>query len=322
MSIGTRRHMILMAASLLAIGASALLVVERSPGSSVPKNIVALAVSASGQWLASGTGSGRILIWDLDRRRAVREVQRLSGTLNALQFDPAGEYLVVSDRNITLVPVSNPGRTRTIRDDGANYGTVRFSSDGRTLLTINGQGVILAIPVGTGGAQAQVCCSTIYGEVAFSPDDAFAIVAGHWPAIWDLRTGQLAGRLTEARKFMAFGPIAMDARRGLLYLGSQDGRVHVWDLLRREYLRASLPQQGYVSTIALLGATGWIAYAAQGEPVRLWNLEKGESRVVPAARSSSNLVFDAARHRTALGTNSGSVEFWDLVEGRILGTLP
>jgi len=132
----------------------------------------------------------------------------------------------------------------------------------------------------------------------------------------------LAGRLTEAREFMTFGPIAIDATGKRIFMGSQDGRVYEWNLGTHNLLRKSLPQSGYVHTITVLGRSGWVAYAAEGGAVHLWHPETGATRIVASARTTSNLVFDESRNRTALATEPRKVEFWDLIEGRLLSTLP
>ncbi|MBI5281998.1 MAG: hypothetical protein HY858_09975 [Candidatus Solibacter usitatus] len=310
------------AASLLLLGAAAWLALELSPRGPVSRGIEVLALSSAGRWIASGTAAGQVRIWHLGRPQTVREVHETNGHLNDLQFDPNEEYLAVANKNITLVPLLSPNPTRVIRGDQANYGTVRFTADGQSLLTINGRGAILAIEISTGKAHQKACCSTIYGEVALSPDDSLIFGAGHWPAVWSFRSGNLISRLTAAREFLAFAPIAIDGNKNLLYMGNQDGRVYVWDLRTRQFLHTSKAQPGYVRTIAVLGNSGWIAYAALGGAVRLWNPETEESRVVPAARTTSNLAFDHSHHRTALGTDSGQIELWDLIEGKLLSTLP
>src|SRR5260370_27733990 len=124
-------------------------------------------------------------------------------------------------------------------------------------------------------------------------------------------------RLTKTTELLTFGPIVIDAARSLVYMGNQDGRVHVWDLHTRRLRLSSPPQPGYVSTITVVGQTGWIAYAAFGDGVRIWNPETGENRLVGAARPTSNLLFDTASHLTVFGTDAGRVEFLDFIYGEI-----
>ncbi len=118
---------------------------------------------------------------------------------------------------------------------------------------------------------------------------------------------------------MTFGPVGIgDA----IYMGSQDRRVHRWDLESRRAMGKSPPLVGYVRSMVLLGESGWVAYSATGGSIHLWNPATGEGRIVGAARATSNLVFDAVGDRVAFGTAAGTVEFWDLLHGRLLATAP
>jgi WD40 repeat protein len=283
-------------------------------------SIRVLALASTGNWAAGGTTDGTIRIWNLKDGRATNNTLGSAGELNDLRFSPADKYLAVANRNITLVSLQTPDAQRVVRDDHANYGTVRFRADGRSLLTVNGKGAVLTIDLTTGTIRPGHCCTSIWGEVDYTPNGSRVVWAGHWPGLWDLGSGSLVGRLTESRQIMTFGPIAWGAG-GTVFMGSQDGRVYQWDVEARKLLRTSPQQPGYVRSIAVLGNSGWIAHAAENGPVHLWHPETGTSRIVTAARTTSNLVFDESRNTTAFGTASGMVEFWDLVGGRVLNTL-
>ena len=310
------------AACVVLLAAALWLVVGVSPQRAASPRLTVLALSPSGNLLAGGSVGGAIRIWDLRKPGHPREISQTTGNLNDLRFDPHERILAIANRNITFVPLAGDKAPQTIRDDEANYGSVRFSLDGRSLLTINGEGAVLVIDISTGVAERGHCCTSIWGEVDFSPDDKLVLWAGHWPGVWDLRLRSLVGRFTANREIMTFGPIASDSKRGLVYMGSQDGRVYQWDLQSRQLLRTSPPLSGYVRTIVLVGNSGWIAYAAGGGPVYLWNPRSGARRHLPAARTTSNLVFDESNDRIALGTESGHVEFWDLTNDRLLERLP
>jgi WD40 repeat protein len=237
--------------------------------------------------------------------------------LNDLRFTPDGHQLAVANRNLTLVSIDQPRAIQVLRDDQANYGTARFTADGHAVLVITGRGAIQVIDAATGRTKTNMCCSTIYGEVAFSPDETLIFNAGHWPGIWRSQSGGLVTRLTKAREFEAFGPVAFDVSRSLVYMGSQDGRVYAWDTATRQLRTTSPSQPGYVNTISVVGTTGWVAYAAFGGAVRVWNPDTGEAREIAAARTTSNLLFDASGNLMLLGTNEGNIEAWDLLKGKI-----
>jgi len=310
------------AASALMLVCILCVLVVLSPHREASRRLTVLALSSTGKWIAGGTPDGNIRIWDLQAATLPSQAVESTGNLNDLRFSKNDEYLAVANKNITLLPWSSSGEPHIVRADQANYGSVRFSLDGRSLLTINGKGAVMIIDLTTGATQPGYCCTSIWGEVEFSPDGTQVLWAGHWPGVWDLRSGMLAGRLTEAREFMTFGPIAIDATGKRIFMGSQDGRVYEWNLGTHNLLRKSLPQSGYVHTITVLGRSGWVAYAAEGGAVHLWHPETGATRIVASARTTSNLVFDESRNRTALATEPRKVEFWDLIEGRLLSTLP
>ena len=309
-------------ASALVLACVLCVLVVLSPHREPSPRLSVLALSSTGRWLAGGTPEGNIRIWDLQAATPPNQAVESTGNLNDLRFSKNDEYLAVANKNITLLPRSSGGEPHIVRADQANYGSVRFSIDGRSLLTINGKGAVMTIDLTTGATRPSYCCTSIWGEVEFSPDGTQVLWAGHWPGVWDLRSSVLAGRLTKAREFMTFGPIAIDHTGQTIFMGSQDGRVYQWNLGMHNLLRKSQPQSGYVHTIAVLGQSGWVAYAAEGGAVHLWHPETGATRIIEGAHSTSNLVFDESRKRTALGTERGNVEFWDLIEGRLLSTLP
>ena len=184
---------------------------------SIPKRaespgIRVLALSQNGRWMASSTAGGQIHLCDLMSDSPACHIFYSIGTLNDLRFSPDDSLLAIADKNIRLVALAHPDKALTVRNDAENYGSVRFSSDGRLMLTINGKGAILTIDPRDGKTTPRFCCSSIWGDVEFMTDSQ-VLWAGHWPGVWDLRSGELIGRLTETREFMTFGPIATDSVR-------------------------------------------------------------------------------------------------------------
>ncbi|MBM3765156.1 MAG: hypothetical protein FJW32_07165 [Acidobacteria bacterium] len=238
--------------------------------------------------------------------------------MNDLRFSDDGG-LAIADRNIRLSKLDG-SPPALVRNDDANYGSVRFEPGGRRLLTIDGKGTVLTVDLDTRHASRVYCCSSIWGDVEFIDQGRQAAWAGHWPAIWDLAAGRLIGRLTAQRETMTFGPIATDPAGEFLFMGSQDGRVYRWSVASRQLLSKSNPLTNYVMTISVLGASGWVAYASRPGAVHLWNPQAGLHRIVPAARASSNIVFSSRRGLAAFGTEAGTLEFWDLIRERLVET--
>jgi WD40 repeat protein len=156
-----------------------------------------------------------------------------------------------------------------------------------------------------------VCCSSIGGDAVFTPDGQEIVNAGHWPRLCDARSGRLIATLTANREFYAFRPIAFDASRDTILMGSQDGRVYAWDLKTKQRIAVSPPQPAYVDTIAV-STSGWVIFAGFGRDMQLWNPATGQRQSLPPARPTSNLVFGSDGTSIIFGTADGTIEYWEI----------
>ncbi len=314
------RRTVLIALSLSAVSLCAWIVFIGSAGRPIDRRVSIVSLSRTGKWLAAGTAQGKITVWDQERGSPPRHFDFSRGSLNDLQFDPDEQLLAIAGRDLGIYAPEQSAGPWLIRSDEKNYGTVRFSREGQTILFITGTGVIETADTHSGAKRLQICCSSIYGEVAFTLDGQAIANAGHWPRLWDSRSGQLIARLTEDRQFSTFGPIAFDKSRGTILMGSQDGKVYDWDLTTRQLVAISAPQSDYVDTLAV-SATGWVAYAGFGKTLRLWNPQTGQERSFAAARPASNLILRPDGTSIIFGTVDGGIESWDVGTGQRLSAM-
>jgi WD40 repeat protein len=299
-------------ATLVSIG----LWLGAEPNREPDRRIVSVAVSFSGRWIAAGTRAGSITVLDRERPGTLRRIQADSSEPNDLQFSPDERLLAIANRGLSVLSVEIQSQPRILRSDGRNYGTARFSTDGRRLLTITGSATVEVLDTNSGALQLKICCSTIYGETTFTPDSMVIVTAGHWPAFWDVRSGKLARRLTGDREFQTFRPIAFDPMRGWVLMGSQDGRVYCWDMRTGQRTATSQGHSGYVDSI-IVEDSPWIAYSTFGGAVRLWNPDSQSDRLL-GPTATSNLVVGTQPHSLFFGTETGFVELWDTAEQKII----
>ena len=307
--------LITLAASAIFI--SAWIIFLGSPDRSSERRISSLALSRSGTWLAAGTPQGMITVWEQGSGSAPRHIAFSRGSLNDLEFSPDERLLAIASRDLGLYDLGGSAAPRLLRSDGRNYGTSRFSEDGETILVITGTGAIETLDTRSGAARLNICCSTIYGEVTFTPNGRSIANAGHWPSLWDSRSGQLVARLTKDREVYTFRPIAFDQALDAIFMGSQDGRVYAWNLTTRQKLAVSPPLSDYVDSIAV-SRDGWVAYAAFGKVARLWHPQTGQQRGLSGSRPTSNLVAGPDGTSIIFGTADGEIEFWDVPHGQRL----
>ena len=316
MTVKVTGNPVVVVVSLCAVFLCAWAVFIGSKNPPVDRRVSNVALSASGRWLAAGTAVGKITVWDRRRPDAPQQVAFPHGSLNDLDFSPDEQVLAIASEDLGIYAPATSAAPRVLRSDGANYGSVRFSLDGQALLVITGNAVIETIDAHSGAVRLKVCCSSIYGDAVFTPDGQEIANAGHWPRLWDARSGRLVAALTAKREIATFRPIAFDARRDAILMGSQDGRVYVWDLKTKRRIAVSPPQSGYVDTLAA-ATNGWIIFAGFGKEVQLWNPDTGQRRSLPAAaRPTSNLVLGPDGTSITLGTADGTVETWDVTTER------
>jgi WD40 repeat protein len=281
--------------------------------------ITCVALSPCGHWAASGTTDGRIVVWEVDRLAPIRQVRIARGHLNALKFTPDSRFLAIASADLAALPLGGAGAIHELRSDGRNYGSVQFNTAGDTLLYTTGDARIGALGFPSGATKFEVCCSTIFGDAVYTPDGLSIVTAGHWPSLREAESGRLLARLTPERQVEALGPIAFHADLGLVLIGSQDGRVHTWDLKSNRAAARSPAQASYVTALAIVG--GVAAYAGGGEPLRVWDPNGVRSHVLREARPTSNLATAPGSPQVLFGTATGSIEFWDVETGRRIAVL-
>jgi WD40 repeat protein len=312
MTVEITRNPAIVAVSSCGVFLCAWIVFIGSKNPPVDRRVSNVALSASSRWLAAGTAQGKITVWDQTRRDASQQVAFPHGSLNDLHFSPDEHVLAIASEDLGIYTPAASAAPRLLRSDHANYGSVRFSLDGQDLLVITGNSVIETIDAHSGAVRLKVCCSSIYGDAVFTPDGQEIANAGHWPRLWDARSGRLLAPLTANREISTFRPITFDASRDAILMGSQDGRVYAWDLKTKRLIAVSPPQPAYVDTIAVL-TNGWIAFAGFGRDVQLWNPDTGQRRSLPAAaRPTSNLVPTPDGTSIIFGTADGTIEYWDV----------
>jgi WD40 repeat protein len=304
-----------LAVSLCAVFLCAWIVFIGSKNPPADRRISHVAWSASGKWLAAGTAQGKITVWDQTRPDASQQIVFSHGPLNDLRFSPDEHVLAIASEDLGIYDLTKSTDPRLLRSDHEHYGSVRFSQDGQTLLVITAASLMETIDTQSGALRLKICCSSYYGEVVFTPDGQTIANAGHWPRLWDARSGRLVAALAADREIATLRPIAFDAGRGTILMGSQDGCVYAWDLKTKRRIAVSPPQPAYVDTMAV-STNGWIILAGFGRDVQLWNPDGGQRRSLPAARPTGNLLLGPDGTSIIFGTADGTIDYWDLTTER------
>ncbi len=104
----------------------------------IDRRISSVAWSGTGAWIAAGTAPGLVAISNGRPGTATWQVRMRRGPLTDLQFSPDEGLLAIAGKDLGLYSLHPSAAPRFLRSDGRNYGTVRFSRDGQTVLVITG----------------------------------------------------------------------------------------------------------------------------------------------------------------------------------------
>src|SRR5581483_1821318 len=253
--------------------------------------INAVAFSADGRWMATGSQDYQVRVWDMVSGRKLYTLAGGAGTVNTVAFSDDGRLLAA----------------------GSVGGAVRLwkTMTGRELRTWN------AHPAGPGSPTASA------NAVVFSPDASRLISAGNDQTVrvWDLDTG--AGVLTLHGHLGEVQTIALHPDGRLLVSGGADKTIRVWDLATGNQNQLIKGHTAEIATLAFSPDGRRLASGSRDRTIRVWNFPAGELiRTLPEKRGQvSAVAFSSDGRHLAAGNQSGELKLFEPETGREMKTL-
>ncbi len=204
----------------------------------------AVAYSADGRTLVSGSEDGTARLWEARTGRQLRVWPGLGGRVYAVDLSPDGRSLAVAvgGRALVLDAASGGQRFEVAhgRDDWRQWAA--FSPDGRLLAAMEGPGTVcLRDAAGGKVVRRLVGPGGEAGRLAFAPDGRLlAVCLKGSVRLWDVATGRMHGDLEQSPHcyLLAFSP------DGRALAAGTNGTLGVWsvDTLRRVGAMKALPE--------------------------------------------------------------------------------
>jgi WD40 repeat protein len=284
-----------------------------------------LAISRNGKLLASGGHDKFIRFWDAETTAELGNLPEQPGPVHQIALAPEGDLFAWSTGTrlrigkITGLPKAFEFQElfpRPAHDGG--IGTIRFSHDGKKLLTHGGVAILWDERTGKelhrfnkGPHNAWSGDSKV---IAFADpnDNARRAIYLH-----DADTGKEVRRLSAPTQVMT---LAFTRDRGSVIVGGSDGAVHLLEVATGK-VRASMKIEGDSVWRVVPAPDGHTVAAVCDKSVRVYDLIAGTELLrVPA--SGQGAAFSPDGSILACRTYQDGILLWDLARGKQLQRIP
>jgi WD40 repeat protein/DNA-binding SARP family transcriptional activator len=249
-------------------------------------DLFAIDVSSDGALVATASANGSARVWDAatgDKMFTVRSRQEVDD----VAWSPAGDLLATASADsetdtglVTIVDRSGDQVAALPEESGVRFGSVRFSPDGRQLLTTSFD---TGDPTPTGNdvniwdwerGEVVRTIEALARRAIYDPTGALiATTAGvdGVAEIWDSETGQKIATL--AGHTGGVEAVAFSADGTRLASAGADGTVRLWDPRAGEQLLVLRGHAGLVSSVSFSPDVSRLASVGADGYVRVWALD-------------------------------------------------
>ncbi|UKZ75874.1 hypothetical protein TrVFT333_003570 [Trichoderma virens FT-333] len=239
------------------------------------EEVLSLAFSADGRYLASGSSDRIIKIWDATTGKVQQTLKGHSDEVNSVAFSPDSRYLASGSRDSTIkIWDTTTGKVQqTLGGHIRQVNPVAFSPDGRYLASGSWDNTIKIWDTTTGKEQQTLKGhSNVVTSVAFSPPDGRYLASGSSDRIikiWDTTMGKEQQTLkghSNVVTSVAFSP--PDGR--YLASGSWDNAIKIWDATTGKEQQTINGHDGQVRSVAFSADGRYLASGAD-LAIKIWD---------------------------------------------------
>jgi WD40 repeat protein len=215
----------------------------------------------------------------------------------AVSFSPDDAHVATTDEagDVLLWDARHGHRPTRIGVADQPLTSVRFSSDGRRIVTADTDGVVYLVAIAQRAVLAELKGHKGPARAAFVPNSSALVSAGEEDGTlrtWTAPATRIAKRPGTVPRFSPDG--------ALVVAGDVNGPIHLWNPMTEQ--ERQLTGHSQASLAQFSPDASQIVSASYDETVRLWDLNSGHSHIVPTLGGLKyTAALDATAERIAIG---------------------
>ena len=288
--------------------------------------VEAVAVSADGRHVVSGSADETVKVWELGTGRELRTLEGHTGWVEAVAVTADGRHVVSGsfDNTVKVWELESGRELRTLEGHANEVWAVAVSADGRHVVSGSVDKTVKVWELET-GRELRTLEGHSSGVIAVAVSaDGRHVVSGssdNTVKVWELGTGRELRTLKGHADAVEEVAVSADGRH--VVSGSSDHTVKVWELGTGRELRTLEGHTSYVEAVAVSADGQHVVSGSLDNTVKVWELETG--RELRTLEGHANEVWAVAvsadgRHVVS-GSRDNTVKVWELGTGRELRTL-
>lgn len=283
-------------------------------------DVTALAVSPDGRWLASGSSSGTVRLWDTVSSSVSDPLTYHGDVVIDLAFSPDGTRLVSgsSDGSLAIWSVADSRLVMSLAGHTAGVNGVAFSPDGQRVISGSRDGTQITWDVATG---QQVVSFSGYSDTTFyfSPDGTQVATVSLSPTTGYGDSVDVAS-VGDPYNDYAFIQVPTDWISDVAFspdnrvIATADGDVQLWDAATGAAV-ATLSGGGAAEVEAVtFDDQGSLLAAGMGTQILIWDVNARQLKTALRGYQGSICCVVFSRSGTLLvsGDDKGTLKLWDL----------
>ncbi len=289
----------------------------------------AIALSASGKLLVSGSGDKTVRIWSVTRGQLLHTLSGHSSWVRAVNISPDQRWIASAsnDKTIRLWHLQTGTHQRTLVGHQDSVRTVVFtppspkkkSPDSEIDLATGGQDKLIHLWNSSQGRILQTLTGHEHWVVAlaFHPNGRLLFSGSRDRTIrqWDVSTGRCLGMLLGHTAEVSSLAVSGDGQS--LISSSADQTLRIWDIKSRQLKQTIHGHQGAVNSVALHPNGREFASGSNDKSIKLWTFEGQETATLVGHAGwvwtlsfASEHIANQAQPVLASGCWDGTVHVW------------